>query len=235
MRKLKLIAFLFAAVLLGPQVLHAQCTTQPFVTSPGSNATTTDGNDGPNYGYYEWSEAAQAYLLAEQGWQYFAEEEIFSQGDVTVPLSEFPRNNDPGGGGGGNPPTHPKSTGPRFTASDACKTVNFPTMTVSASRPPSGSGSLIIYRPSPYVFATRGEGFGRSGQAGVKQASKSLTCANSSDDDRQFEALKVLKAVPRVGIWLIRYAPGNYQLWSVTVPSFSDKGLQPVGTCVSNS
>lgn len=97
---------------------------------------------------------------------------------------------------------------------------------------------MMIYRPSVYARSTGGGGFARTKNAvGIKQADQSLNCASDGESLRAAArfAIKYATPVPRPGIYLIRYAPGNYQLWKVTAPLFSDLGLLPVGQCVSKS
>lgn len=182
---------------------------------------------GYNYGYYVWSETAHAWILQHQYRQAFADAEAFKAGDVPIAGSAFP----PISSG-----MHAPTDGPVTPNTSICDPppVELPTMTVTAPRPSTGVGGMIIYRGGSYTVANNGGGFGRAqANVGVKQADPTLTCQNSDDDARMFAALDKLKGTPARGVYLIMYSPHTYQLWAVTNPTFSDKGLQPVGRCVS--
>lgn len=88
---------------------------------------------------------------------------------------------------------------------------------------------MLMFRPPS--FRSGGGGIGRPRVGGIKQADQNITCS-SSEDDREFAALDTLKLVRSQSIWLVRYAPGNFQMWVVTAPDFTNKGLQPYGRCV---
>lgn len=231
---------LFVSVLAltcAPAMAWAGCTN-PTSLSNGTTSNSVQNavlSNSPNYGYYTWSDAANAWILAEQSWDYFAEAEYFAEGDYVIPRVEFPaRGSRPPGG---LPPTQPKSIGGNANLQSLdCDPVDMPKITVTAPRPSTGgSWSMIIYRPNNFVNVNRGDGFARrEAGTGVKQADQKITCNNSSDNERGLAALHALRTsiLPR-GIYLIRYAPGNFQLWSITSPLASDRGLQPVGKCVS--
>ena len=94
--------------------------------------------------------------------------------------------------------------------------------------------SMIIYRPGAYVASSGGGGFGRRAQTGVRQADQNVAC-DSDFLTRKMAVLAELSGTPARGVYLIRYKPGHDQLWTVTQPLFSDKGLQPVGECVGGA
>lgn len=69
---------------------------------------------------------------------------------------------------------------------------------------------MLMFRPPS--FRSGGGGIGRPRVGGIKQADQNITCS-SSEDDREFVALDTLKLVRSQSIWLVRYAPGNFQMW----------------------
>lgn len=227
-----------AALALGslPFSASGACTKPTSTANSQANGNggvqTTSTTSGPNFGFYEWSEASQSWLLADQAWLVEAESETLLEGDYYFPPSTYNGGGGGGGGGGGEVPVEPQGNGGkgRVVMASCDEPTDLPPVVVTGRRP-STSSIMLMFRPP--AFRSGGGGIGRPRVGGVKQADPNLTCSNSSDDERKLAALAVLPPfVPNLSIWLVRYAPGRFQMWQVTAPRFSDRGLQPYGRCV---
>lgn len=75
-----------------PLSVFAQCT-MPTSTAGnrgnGDTMQTTSTTSGPNFGFYEWDEASQSWMLAEQAWLVEAESETLLEGDYYFPPSTY--------------------------------------------------------------------------------------------------------------------------------------------------
>ncbi len=232
---------LILTALLGSAPFAASATcTNPFVVkgleeNPSVVAAST--TETTNYGVYGWDESVQGWVIIEEFFVPEAENDQVQTSDYLIPQSAM------GGGvaypprpgpGPGNPPKHQQ--GAPLAGIAACdeppKTL--PTVIVTGIRP-SGSTSGIysrIWTTIRNVFSRNqgGGAHGREVSGGVKQADQSLTCA-SGGDELQLGAMMALKPFRR-GLFMVRYGGGDFQMWSITQPTFSDGGIQPVGTCV---
>ena len=172
---------------------------------------------------------ATTSATVEQGWDWFAEFETFQPTDEFIPAEVFR--------GGNNLPPQPEPDfpiivtsvrSPDATIATACTTM--PPVMVHGVRPAShGFNTMMVFRNADFRSASGG-GISRRIKTGVKQT-QTLSC-QSDEIDRQIDALQKLNGIQARGYYLFRYAGGGRQVWSVTSPFASDKGLMAVTPCV---
>ena len=211
------------------------------VSIKSMSATASEAAEVDNFAYYEWNEASQSWILAEKMWLPEAAQATQEPGDYIFPESTFQNGGGNGGGSGVKLQSeHHAIGGAVALAPSEAGTTDFPPMIVTGMRPTQtslGPVALLLYRP--YVIRMDGGGgggggigIGKSKNGGVRQADKTIKCS-SDFDQRMLAALGALPPIVAGGsVWLIRYAPGSYQMWQVTAPTMTTRGLQPVGSCV---
>lgn len=239
MIKLVMSALLCASAFL-PSIASAQCSgTQSTGKESLSIQSTYE-----NVGVYVWNEGVQAWVLVHASYDPYFETERLKTGDTYIEPAAFWSGG--GGGGGGavlqgtdsatvNGPAN-SAHGNRNTGgpSIACDTpTTLPPVEVTGSRPEFG-GSMVS-------MIWRGQMLNRSVGSGVvrrsmrtAQAKNTMTCSNSSEEERMLEARDVITRLgfmPQRSMVRVEYAPGNFQIWMVTQPSLTTLGLLPFGPC----
>ncbi len=199
-----------------------------FSGSAFASCDSTTSLIGANFGYYNYDAVNNRWLLVESFYEDHAVNEPMRSGDEYRPLSLY---QSPGGGGGGGGQQQQKiSINQASTA--GCDPVVLPPIEVVGTRPSRTSFSIML-RYIPINLGGGTGSFNRQSVGGTRQADTNLTCQNSGETERMLAALRALPTiVPAQSIWMIRYAPGHHQMWVVTQPMFSDRGLQPFGRCV---
>lgn len=231
------IATLVAGALLFLSSLpaSAQCTDPSSSPSLMGGDYTAQSTTSMNHGFYIWNEADGQWNLAEQTTFVEAESEVLQSGDEYFTPEYMSTGSEPpgGGGGGGGWQVEQKSKGKKsgqYETANCDGAKDFPPVVVTATRPPSGGGYILrIFMPNHLG----GGGIGRVGFGGIRQGKNYLTCSSGDAEHRKMSAIEVIPPLPPQGsTWLVRYAPRTYQIWMVTSPYMSDKGIQPYGRCV---
>lgn len=184
---------------------------------------------GANFGFYSYDAVNNRWLRDDNFYEDHAVAEPISFGDEYRPLSLY---GPPSGGGGGGGGQQQQSIRANQATTSGCDPIVLPPVEVVGIRP-TRTSYVIMLRYIPINLGGGGGSFNRQSVGGVRQADNALTCQNSSDLERGLAALRALPAiVPAQSVWMIRYATGHRQMWIVTAPSFSDRGLLPFGRCV---
>lgn len=183
---------------------------------------------GANFGFYSYDAVNNRWLLVDSFYEDHAVSEPMRSGDEYRPLSLYQPS--PGGGGGGG--QQQQSVGARQATTLGCDPIVLPPVEVVGIRPVSTS-YVIMLRYIPINFGGGTGSFNRQSVGGTRQADNRLTCQNSSDTERGLAALRALPPIVSAqSVWMIRYASGHHQMWVVTAPLFTDRGLLPFGRCV---
>lgn len=182
-----------------------------------------------NWAFYVWSEAAQAWVIEEQGWDLFAEHEVRLSTDEHVSPETIRTGSAPTPPPlNPEPPVQPRGAG---IMAGCGEPTDLPPVVTTGVRPAgAGGGSMIIFRNFAYRQSTGGGGFARKANTSVRRTQE-VDC-DSEAIDRQVAVLDALPNIPPRGVYLVRYKGDHYQLWAVTQPLFSDKGLQQASACV---
>ncbi len=213
---------LIACSLLVPTVARASCLNPVAIDSVLTESQATTQND-TNFGYYAWIESQQEWVLQGEAFFASAEQESMITGDEFFGQEVFSGG---GGGSGGGPgrPTRPNAV---------CAPFTMPRVVATGTRPSGGMSFMGIYRPAAYrsggISGGGSGGFGRKTKGGVKQADKNVRCT----DDYEYRKSKALAALPALtfapGAWMVMYGGGHFEMWLITSPLFSDKGLVSQG------
>lgn len=219
---LKITLLVLAGLGLSPAVAFACDTSPTAFTGELRQAGTYNSTATDNFGYYVWNDSSASWMLVQAGYQPSAESAQMETSDI--PLSSSQLGGGDGGGGGGD------ETMPQFNC-DPDPPTDLPPVVVTGSRP-TGFSVMLVYRPS-YFSGGSGGGFGRLRAGRPLQADKNLTCASGHEERKAaaLGAIRPLGLVANRSTYLVTYAPGHHQTWMVTVPQFTDRGLQPVGEC----
>jgi hypothetical protein len=197
------------------------------IASNGAQASCdgTTAVHGANFGFYEYNAGTNRWNLIESHYEPRAENEPMIQGDIYRPLSAYDTD------GGSNPPNQQQRVGGELQSlSTGCDPVTLPGVEVVGARPSAGHTVMLRFLP---VYMGGSGSFNRASRGGVRQSQQDrLTCAHSQEERKLAALAAIPPVVPAESVWLIRYAPGTYQIWVVTVPTASDRGLQPAGRCV---
>jgi len=209
-------------VLFLPSVSTAQSTQG----CTGTNAISPEEwSSAENFGIYEWSDWAGAWVLVEASFQEFAEYEELQPGEIYLPPETFdvlppstdvllPSTFDVTNGGGCNAPKP------------------MPPVVVTAPRPRSG-GFLIVFRR---IFSGGGgggnSGIGR-GAAPAPSRQPDYTCGTDAES-RLANAVSSIRAVnvfaPIGSMWVVQYGNGQRETYRVT-SQVSSLGAAPVSGC----
>lgn len=191
---------------------------------------STTSVTGANFGFYTYDSTNNKWLLVDSFYETHATTEPMKSGDIYRPLSLY---QPPTGGGGGQQQQRAQTnTVSAAATTTGCDPITLPPVEVVGVRP-TRTSFVIMLRYIPRNLGGGSGSFNRQSVGGIRQGNNTLTCQNSSDDDRQAAALAALPTVvPSQSVWLVRYAPGHFQMWVVTAPHFTDRGIKPFGRCV---
>lgn len=191
--------------------------------------STTSAN-GANFGFYTYDGTNNNWVLVDSFYETHATTEPMKTGDIYRPLSLY---QPPSGGGGGQQQQKVQTNASSTSSTTAgCDPITLPPVEVVGVRPTQTS-SVIMLRYIPRNLGGGSGSFNRQSVGGIRQGNNAYTCQNSSEMDRQAAALAALPSIVAAqSVWLVRYAPGHFQMWVVTVPTFTDRGLKPFGRCV---
>ncbi len=210
---MKIILFLIAFVVSGNAIAFCDSTTSLI---------------GANFGFYSYDAVNNRWLRDDNFYEDHAVAEPLRSGDEYRPLSLY----QPPSGGGGGGGQQQQSIRPSQATTTGCDPIVLPPVEVVGIRP-TRTSYVIMLRYIPINLGGGSGSFNRQSVGGTRQANNTLTCQNSTDVERQLAALAALPTVvPAQSVWMIRYAPGHRQMWIVTQPTFSDRGLLPFGRCV---
>lgn len=216
---------------------RAECSTQSINPNAPSVQSAYE-----NAGLYQWNEGLQAWVLISAGYERFWDTEKLRTGDE--PLSAELLS---GGGGGGGEVIiqgteselsskgngRGKGRGGADDPSIACHDTTLPPVVVTGSRPQFGSLLSLIWRSQ--LLARGGSGAARRPILRSVDANQALTCS-AGHLEREIAARDVIRPLgflPAGSIIRVNYGSGHYQLWAVTNPTATDRGLQPASGCIS--
>lgn len=191
-----------------------------------------------NFAVYSWNDSLQKWTLEEQQISDSADNEQQLADDTHIPESQFTVTTIPQDSEYGyydDSISAESSTPSEDECKDdpkkpGCKIVDFPTEVVTTVKPTTFTVILTTFRN---VFSGGGSngGHGRPVTGRVLRGDRNLTCANSNNTDRAYNALETMGKPYQRGIYLVRYADGTSQTFAITAPLFSDGGIQPVSRC----
>lgn len=236
MMKLALYALLCASTVFPAQAL-AQCSGMESA-GIGTQSTTSTYE---NAGVYEWNESLQAWVLIEATYIPYFESETLREFDEYIPPGTF-WGSGGGGGSGGDivlPNGAESGRGKRIkdsgnvAASSCSEPHDMPPVVVTGRRPSSyGSILSIFWRGN---LLDRAVGAARRPVLRSVDADQTVTC-NSSYQDREgaaSDAIRPLGLLPAGSVIRVNYGSGHYQLWLVTQPYLTTRGLLESSRCFS--